>query len=178
MKHLRAIILVAALLLSSCFVPLSHTYYVPNPADGTPVPSQSCGFVRNNKSTLQRQYGELDIFVTAGHFSNGQLVVSFMLLNPAPTIAFDPKLVELRESTRDLVLTPVDTNISSYGPDRTHPYTLTVTLFFAATASDVVSLKVTPHDGALVVSDNEISLEPFRFTQATSTDWYYVSINC
>jgi hypothetical protein len=178
MKPVRATLVVATLLLSSCYAPLSHTYFVPNPADGTPVPSQSCGFLKNNKNTLQRQYGEVEISVTPAYDSNDQLSVTFGISNPSGNLWLYPERVEVRESSRDVVLDPVNVETSSYGPDGSHPFSLFVTLFFAVTASDVASLKVIPHDGALHVSGNEISLEPFRFTQATSTDWYYGSINC
>jgi hypothetical protein len=172
------IAILTALLLASCVAPLSHTYFVPNPSDGKPVRSSSCGFLTNNENSLERKFGDFSINVTPQYLSDGKLSVTFFLLYPSQDIAFNSEKVEVRETTKDIVLKPTNTRTSSYGPDRTHPYTLAVTLYFPATASDIVSLTVSVHQGALTIGGREILLEPFRFKQETSTDFFYASINC
>jgi hypothetical protein len=84
----------------------------------------------------------------------------------------------VRETTKVVVLAPINVKTSSYGPDRTHPYTLSVTLFFSQTAQEINTLSVSLHQGALSVGDREVTLETFRFKQETSTDLFYASINC
>jgi len=178
MKPLRTIALTASLFLSGCVAPIPHTYFVPNPSDGKPVRSSSCGYLKNNENSLQRQFGDLKITVSPDYPSDKRLYVNFFLTYPSKDITFNPEKVEVRETTKDLVLHLVDTRVSSYGPDRTHPYTLSVTLYFSLTAADIDSLRVALGKDALYVGGQEISLEPFRFKQNTSTDLYYASINC
>lgn len=157
---------------------MQHTYFVPNPEDGKPVRSSSCGFVDNNKEALERTFGELSVVVTPLYFGNGKLSLNFFLRHPSPVISFDAKKVTVRESKKGVVLEPIDMRISSYGPDRSHPYTLSITLSFSATSSEIDALVVSLGEGALVVDGHEIALAPFRFKQSTTTDLYYASINC
>jgi hypothetical protein len=178
MKPLRTIALSTSLFLLGCVAPITHTYFVPNPNDGKPVKSISCGFLKNDENSLQRQFGDLKITVSPGYPSNKKLYVNFFLTYPSKDIMFNPEKVEVHESTKDLVLRSVDTRVSSYGPDRTHPYTLSVILFFSVTAADIDSLRVSFGKNALYAGGQEISLEPVRFKQNTSTDLYYASINC
>lgn len=178
MKIAPITIVALSFLLASCVAPLSHTYFVPNPSDGKPVRSSSCGFLKNNENSLERQLGDFSISVTPKYFSDGKLVVDLFLRHPSPVILLNPERVEVRETTKGVVLAPINTKTSSYGPDRTHPYTLSVTLFFSQTAPEINTLAVSLHQGALSVSGREITLAPFRFKQETSTDLYYASINC
>lgn len=171
-------VVLASLLLISCVAPLSHTYFVPNPDDGKPVRSSSCGFLKNNEDSLERKLGDINITVTPYYPSDGKLSVTFFLRYPSPDISFNPEKVAVYETTKGVALEPINTRESSYGPDRTHPYTLSVTLSFSATASEIDSLTVSPRQGALLISGREIILKPFRFKQGTSTDFYYASINC
>lgn len=178
MNSPSAIIVLATLFLTSCVAPLSHTYFIPNTNDGKPVRTSSCGFFKNNEDSLERKIGDLNVTVMPKYFSDGKLTVTFFLLYSSASIAFDPDKVEVLETTKRIALQPINKRVSSYGPDRTHPYTLSVTLFFSATATDIDSLKVIARPGALSVGGREIILEPYRFKQRTSTDLYYASINC
>ena len=178
MKPLRTIALTTSLFLSGCVAPIPHTYFVPNPSDGKPVKSSSCGFLKNDENSLQRQFGDLEITVSPDYPSDKKLYVNFFISYPSKNITFNPEKVEVRETTKDLVLRSVNTQTSSYGPDRTHPYTLSVTLYFSVTSADLESLMVSLGKDALYAGGQEISLEPFRFKQNTSTDLYYASINC
>ncbi len=176
--HVVIVLLFSALLFTGCVAPMQHTYFVPNPEDGKPVRSSSCGFVDNNKEALERTFGELSVVVTPLYFGNGKLSLNFFLRHPSPVIFFDAKKVTVRESKKGVVLEPIDMRISSYGPDRSHPYTLSITLSFSATSSEIDALVVSLGEGALIVDGHEIALAPFRFKQSTTTDLYYASINC
>jgi hypothetical protein len=178
MKISPITIFAVSLLISGCVAPISHTFFVPNPNDGKAVKSSSCGYLKNNENSLERKLGDLSITVTPQYFSDGKLVVNLFLRHPSPVILFNPQKVEVRETTKGVVLEPINTRKSSYGPDRTHPYTFSVTLFFNQSATDTNTLEVSLHQGALSVGDQEITLEPFRFKQETSIDLYYASINC
>jgi len=167
-----------SLFLAGCVAPISHIYFVPNPNDGKPVTSSSCGFLKNNENSIERKFDDFEITVTPQYFSDGKLVVNLFLRYPSPIIRFNPERVEVRETTQGAALAPVNFKTSSYGPDRSHPYTLSVTLFFPQTAPEINTLSVSLPQGALLVGDREITLEPFRFKQETSTDLFYASINC
>jgi hypothetical protein len=123
MKPLRTIALTASILLSGCVAPIPHTYFVPNPSDGKPVKSSSCGFLKNDENSLQMQFGDLKVTVSPDYPSDKKLYVNFFLTYPSNDVTFDPEKVQVRETAKDLILHPVNTRVSSYGPDRTHPYT-------------------------------------------------------
>lgn len=178
MRFLRRMTLTTMLFLSGCVAPISHTYFVPNASDGTPTGSSSCGFLTNKENSLKRKVGDLKFTVSPGYLSGKTLYVNFFLTFPSKGIRFNPKEIEVRETTKDLILHPVDTDESNYGPDQTHPYTLIVTLHFSETVADIESLRVSVGKGALYVDGEEVTLEEFRFKQNTSTDLYYASINC
>ena len=178
MKIITVFIAIASFLLASCAAPISHTYFTPNPNDGKPVASSSCGFLKNNKNALERKLGDLSITVAPQYLSDGKLVVNLSFRQPSPVLSLNPEKVIVRDTTKEVPLDPIDIKVSSYGPDRTHPYTLWVALFFSQTAQDINALAVYFHEGALTINGRKIALEPFRFKQETSTDLYYASINC
>lgn len=170
--------MLATQLLTSCVAPLSHTYFVPNSADGKPVQSSSCGFLKNNQDALERISGNFSINVSAYYAGDGKLSVNLLFRYPSRNVEIKPENIRVQEATKNVSLEPVNTRVSSYGPDSTHPYTLSVTLQFSETATDINSLTISLRQEAVFVDGQEVPLTPFRFKQRTSTDLYYASINC
>ena len=107
MSH-RLIVLcvLATVALTGCVAPLAHTYLVPNPMDGKPMQSSSCGFLTNNENSLQRKYGDLSVSVTPGYDSNGHLFVTIFVLYPSNDVSFDGNKIAVRETSGNKVLTP------------------------------------------------------------------------
>lgn len=168
----------ATVALTGCVAPLAHTYFVPNPQDGKPMQSSSCGFLSNNENSLQRKYGDLTVSVTPGYDSKGSLFVSFFVLYPSSDVSLDGGKIVVRETSRNKVLAANNIKVTRYGPDRSHPYTLATILSFPETALDIDTISVSVDIGALIVGGQQIELAPFRFKEQTSTDLFYASINC
>lgn len=174
-----AVIMLAAQMLLGCVVyPTQRTYFEPNAMDGVPTPSQSCGYHNAKNDALVREVDGLHIQVTP-HLEEGK-PLSVTVLFRAPTAA-DVSLEkhELRSLVDGATFLPVSQKITTYAPDKTHPYySRWVTLQFQPVPEHLTEIAIVFPIGSVSLNGQVFNLAPFRFRKVTRSDVYYGSINC
>lgn len=173
MDAMRIILVLAAAALSACVVfPTSRTYYEPNPDDGEPTPSQSCGYHRAADDGLTRKVEGLALSVFPRLDADEPLQISFLIGKTAKSVTVDAARVELRAGATTVA--PVTIKENEPGPY----FSKSITLTFPSSPDTLENIAVAFRAGFLKIGGIEINLAPFRFRKVTKGDLYYGSINC
>jgi hypothetical protein len=160
--------------LAGCVVaPMTRTYYEPNPADGKPIRSTSCGWNATALDALQRDLKEIAVSVFPKYEKGRPFRVHVLLGRTSSSMELDPRKLELRTSSENAKIPPDTTNAKAAGPyfSRSIDYT-----FPASFDADEIVVTFLP--GFIKLDGKEIDISPFRFKRATKSDVYYGSINC
>ena len=88
-KHLTAAILLTA--LAGCVVvPMNRTYYEPNPADGIPIRSTSCGWHATALDAIEKDVDGITITVYPTYDAGNHFHFSALLGRTTKTLDIDP----------------------------------------------------------------------------------------
>lgn len=167
------VVLTAVFAISACVVfPTSRTYYEPNPEDGEPTPSESCGYHRAANDGLERHVEGVTISVFPYLEDDKPLRISFLISRTARSLAVDTTQTELIAGA--VIVAPDTTEENEPGPY----FSKSITLTFASAADAPPNIALTFKPGFLKVDGTDIALAPFRFRKVTKSDIYYGSINC
>jgi hypothetical protein len=166
------IITISLALLTSCVVlPVNRTYYEPNPADGTPVRSSSCGWHDTALDALKRNVGGVEITVFPKYEKDQPLRIYLLFGKTSDSVEISPEMFEVRSG--DNTARPTTIVVQNAGPYffKSIDYTLP-----SSSYGEEISLIFLPN--FLSLEGKDIEIEPFRFRLVTKPDVYYGSINC
>ena len=158
--------------------PTTRTYFEPNPEDGTPVPSSSCGYHRASKDSLSRDIQGIHVQVTPIYEKRKPLSAMILFRYVDGHVDVRPSEFQLRVLPNDTVITPAETKVTYYERDNTHPYRKWVYLNYAMAGDDVAGLSFLFPEGTVSRNGDTVKLARFRFEKTTKSDIYYGSINC
>jgi len=161
-------------LLVGCVVaPVSRTYYEPNPADGIPSRSASCGYHRAAEDQLKREIEGITLSVLPRYKEGQPLAVYVLLGRTSKTVELDPKKFEVRFGAAAVGEHPATTTVKDAGP-----YFLKSIAYDFSPSLAAEDIAVTFLPGFIKLDGKEIPVAPFRFRKVTKLDVYYGSINC
>jgi hypothetical protein len=164
--------MVLATLLTGCVLaPVSRTYYEPNKLDGTPTPSQSCGYHRAANDGLKRSILNIEIYVFPRYIEGEPLQVNVLIQKGPQEVVLNPKNIQLISSGHSFP--PESVMVKDAGP---YFYKSIQYRFPAPAAGDMISILPLPE----FINERQygIDVAAFRFSRVTKLDIYYGSINC
>lgn len=169
-----ATVTISLALLAGCVaMPMDRTYYEPNPADGTPIRSSSCGWNSTALDALKRDIGRIEISVFPRYEKGKPLGIYILLGKTLKSVDANYEMIEVRSSDGATSVRPVTTNSKSAGPY----FFMSINYAFPSSFdADDISLVFLP--GFIKLDGKDIDVAPFRFRRITRSDFYYNSINC
>ena len=166
---------VMVLLLAGCVVvPLNRTYFEPNPDDGTPTRSASCGYHRAANDGLERDVSGVTLLVFPKYKEGDSLRVYILLRRSAKAVGLDPDKVELRVGNSVPAVRPISVEAKDAGPY----FFKSITYTFTSSAGEAEDISMVLLPGFITVDGVAVTPVPFRFKKVTKMDVYYGSINC
>jgi len=173
LTSISAVAIYLVLLAGCVAMPMNRTYYEPNPADGTPIRSSSCGWNATALDALERDIGGIVISVFPRYEKGKPLSIYVLLGKPAKSVDTNFEMVELRARGSAASVRPITTNTKSAGPY----YFMSANYVFPSSFdADEIALTFLP--GFIKLDGRDIVVAPFRFKRTTKSDFYYNSINC
>lgn len=170
---ISAIAIFLALLAGCVAMPMNRTYYEPNPADGTPIRSSSCGWNATALDALERDIGGIVISVYPRYEKGKPLSIYVLLGKTTKSVDTNFEMIELRAEDSAASVRPITTNTKTAGPY----YFMSANYVFPSSFdADEISLTFLP--GFIKLDGESIDIAPFRFRRITKSDFYYNSINC
>jgi hypothetical protein len=170
----RATALGLLTLLVGCVVaPVNRTYFEPNPADGTPTRSASCGYHRAAEDQLKRDIEGITLSVLPRYKEGQPLAVYVLLGRTSKTVELDPKKFEVRFGSAAVGEHPATTNVKDAGP---YFFKSIDYVFPPSLVADDIAVIFLP--GFIKLDGREVAVAPFRFRKVIKLDVYYGSINC
>lgn len=167
-------ITISLTMLAGCVaMPMNRTYYEPNPADGTPIRSSSCGWNATALDALERDIGGIVISVFPRYEKGKPLSIYMLLGKTTKSVDTNFGMIELRSGDGTAPAHPVTTNAKPAGP---YFYMSINYVFPSSFDADEISLTFLP--GFIKLDGRDIVVAPFRFKRTTKSDFYYNSINC
>jgi len=160
-----------ALLTSCAIVPLNRTYYEPNPADGTPIRTSSCGWHATALDALKRDVGGIEISVIPTYEKGHPLRIYVLLGKTSKMVEINPEMFEVRSGGR--TAQPATTVVKGAGP-----YFLQSIDYALPSSFDGEEIFLMFLPGFLKLDGKDMEIAPFRFRRVTKSDVYYGSINC
>lgn len=181
MSLLRTLLLVFAIASTGfgCAVyPTTRTYFEPNPIDGEPVPSMSCGYHRASNDSLKREIDGVQIVVTPRYQDDADLAVAISLQYQEGVLTNDPEQFELRSPRTIQAIKAKVSQANAYNADQTHPRREFVHIRFPIKASLLKHIEIVMPPESILRNGKPMHLAPFRFQKVQKNDVYYASINC
>jgi hypothetical protein len=175
--RLRACALATAIAVfcAGCVIaPVRRTYYEPNPADGTPTRSASCGYNRTANDGLERSFDGMTISVFPEYKEGRPLRVYVLLGRTTKAIEVNPDKVQLRIGTSTAAFWPTKVDVQDAAP----VFYKSIDLTFSAAAPEAQEISLVLLPGFITLDHIAVELAPFRFHKVTKMDVYYNSINC
>src|SRR6266568_953100 len=113
----RATVATLVMLLSGCVVaPVSRTYYEPNPADGTPSRSASCGYHRAAEDMLKRDIEGITVSVVPQSKNSQPPSVYVLIGQTSKAVELDPNRFEVRYGIAAVADRPATLTMKNAGP--------------------------------------------------------------
>jgi hypothetical protein len=161
-------------MLAGCVaMPMNRTYYEPNPADGIPIRSSSCGWHATALDALERDIEGIVISVFPRYEKGKPLSIYVLLGKTTKSVDTNFEMIELRAGNNATSVRPITTTTKSAGPY----YFMSANYVFPSSFdADEMSLTFLP--GFIKLDGRDIVVAPFRFKRTTKSDFYYNSINC
>lgn len=167
--------IIASLLTACVVIPINRTYYEPNPADGIPSKSSSCGYHSTAEDMLRRDVdGNTGIILSVlPSQKEGQPLSVYLLISKSTfNVTIDPEKLGIRFEKGEIVR-PATTTMKDAGPNFLKSINYVFPKAFSANEIAVVFYR-----GFININGHEIDIAPFRFKKITKPDIYYGSINC
>jgi hypothetical protein len=172
LRYATSAILLTALV--GCVVmPMNRTYYEPNPADGIPIRSASCGWNATALDAIKRDVGGITISVFPTYDAKRPLRVSVLLGRTSKTADLDPEKVEIRFGDNATAVRPEITSMRDAGP-----YFFKSIDYGFPSSLDANEIVITFLPSFIKLDGRDIGTTQFRFRRVTKSDVYYGSINC
>lgn len=160
--------------LAGCVVmPMNRTYYEPNPADGIPIRSASCGWNATALDAIKRDVGGITLLVFPRYEAGRPLRIYVLLGRTSMTAEVDPQMLELRFGEDSAVARPITTSVKQAG----HYFFRSIDYEFSS-SPDANEIAVTFLPGFIKLDGRDNKAMQFRFQRVTKSDIYYGSINC
>lgn len=160
--------------LAGCVVmPMNRTYYEPNPADGTPIRSASCGWNATALDAVKKNVDGISISVYPTYDAGHPFRFSVLLGNTTKVAHIDPEKIEIRFGNSPAGVRPETTNMRDASP-----YFFKSIDYGFSSSPDVNEISITFLPGFIRLDDLDIETTQFRFRRVTKPDVYYGSINC
>ncbi len=174
MTHSASIAGLLSTLLTSCvLVPVNRTYYEPNPGDGVPSRSASCGYHRAAQDMLTQKVAGVTIAVLP-RLQNQRLASVYVSIERTKdVVSLDPSRFALHDSQGRLLGRPIEHVSKDGGPYFLRGITYT---FSEMDPQEEISILLLP--GFIEVNGDQVKTQRFRFKKTTKLDVYYGSINC
>ena len=172
LRYATAAILLTA--LAGCVVaPMNRTYYEPNPADGTPIQSASCGWNATALDAIKKDVDGITISVYPTYDAGKPLRFSVLIGRTTKAADIDPEKIEIRLGDSAAGVRPETTSMRDAGPyiSKRIDYELSSSL-------DANEIVITFLSGFIKLDGRDIEITQFRFRRVTKSDVYYGSINC
>ncbi|MBT1065197.1 hypothetical protein KJY73_16525 [Bowmanella sp. Y26] len=174
------IYLFTLLWLTGCAVyPTSRTYFEPNPEDGTPRSSSSCGYNAAKNDSLLREYENFELSVTP-HYKEGEdLQVTVLVQSKEKNVIINTSKIELFSSLNEGVVLALEANKTYYEPRSNWPYHMEWHhIIYPAKSESLNSFSIIFNSGSILLNGQAIEIKEFRFNKTKKNDIYYASINC
>ena len=174
------IYLLTLLWLTGCAVyPTSRTYFEPNPEDGMPRSSSSCGYHAAKNDSLIREYEEFELSVTP-HYKEGEnLQVTVLVQSKEKHVIINTSKIELLSSGNEGAVLPSEANKTYYEPRSNWPYHMKFHhIIYPAKSESLNSVSIIFNAGSVLLNGQAIEIKRFRFNKTEKSDIYYASINC
>lgn len=173
LTSISAIAIFLALLAGCVAIPMNRTYYEPNPTDGTPIRSSSCGWNATALDALERDIGGIVISVYPRYEKGKPLSIHVLLGKTTKSVDTNFEMIELRTGDSATSVRPITTNTKSAGP---YYFMSADYVFPSSFDADEISLIFLPD--FIKLDAKSIDVAPFHFRRITRSDFYYNSINC
>lgn len=175
-----AIYIFTLLWVTGCAVyPTSRTYFEPNPEDGTPRSSSSCGYHAAKNDSLFREYERFELSVTPRYKAGKNLQVTVLVKSKEKNFIINTSKIELLLSNNERTVLPSEANKSYYEPRSNSPYyNKWHHIVYPAKSESLSSIYIIFNSGSILLDGQEIKIKMFRFNKTTKSDIYYASINC
>jgi hypothetical protein len=163
----------AAIQVSCIVLPVSRTYFEPNPADGEPIRSSSCGYHLTANDALRRDIQGVQIEVFPS-FTDAAFVLHI-------TIPSSGRRAKLSLDKIVVITSPKNEVVKSIRFERPYPggyYEQIATIYFPALPNDVTEIAIVALSGFITIDGAALELKPFRFKKTEKMDVFYGSINC
>jgi hypothetical protein len=166
--------------LNGCVAfPTSRTYFEPNSNDGKITPSVSCGYNRTALDTLEREIDGVKLRVTPYFKENNNFTLLVTFKSHSENNSFTPEDFVLLNLDSGNKYHPQSVNRMMQKPRDNWPYFVYwFNLDCSIRSMDLSKISIQLLNGSVVIDDNKVKIEPFRFNKTTKSDIYYGSINC
>lgn len=115
LRYATAVILLTA--LAGCVVvPINRTYYEPNPADGTPIRSASCGWNATALDAIKKDVDGITISVYPTYDAGKPFRFSVLLGRTTKAADIDSEKIEIRLGDSAAGVRPETTSMRDAGP--------------------------------------------------------------
>ncbi|MGD9729977.1 MAG: hypothetical protein AB7V39_26865 [Nitrospiraceae bacterium] len=172
LRYATAAILLTA--LAGCVVvPMNRTYYEPNPADGTPIRSASCGWHATARDAIEKDVDGITISVFPRYDAGHHLRFSVRLGRTTKAVDIDPEKIEISLGNSATGVRPETTSMRDAGP-----YSFKSIDYGLSSSPDADEIAITLLPGFIKLDGQDNETTQFRFRRITKPDVYYGSINC
>lgn len=180
MRGTLLVLCLVAIFASGCAVyPTSRTYFEPNPSDGIPAPSMSCGYHAAKNDSLAREIGGVKIKVTPYYKEGKELQIIVLLQGQEDRIKIDPKKILLEALSIEEPVSPTAIKQTIQEPRNNWPYYMKWNyLTYPLLSESLDTVSVVFQAGSVKLDNEPLKLKNFRFKKTTKSDIYYGSINC
>lgn len=180
MRTIYVTLLSVGLLGSGCALyPTSRTYFEPNPSDGEPAPSMSCGYHAAKNDSLVREVGKVTIKVTPQYNEGEELKLVVLFQEREDSVVVNPEHIVLKSSSAEKSISPSYIKQSYQAPRNNWPYYMKWNyLRYPVLAESLESISIVFNPGSVMVDSEAMELRQFQFKKTTKSDVYYASINC
>ena len=158
--------------------PTSRTYLEPNPADGVPTSSVSCGYNRASKDALVRDLGNLHIQVAPSYSSDKPIALSILLRSDADNVTVNPKLIHLKNVENGEIFEPSKINVTYQRPPRFDHFNRWIYIVYPVGSKKLRSISVQFNAGSVFIDGHRLDVDRFRFNKTEKFDIYYGLVNC
>ena len=171
--HYSCLLTLCAAISGCVVVPMNRTYYDPNPADGTPIQSASCGWNATAKDALKREIAGVGLSVFPTYAPGTPFKLFVLLQRSGQSVEVLAETAELKVGSEPLSHRATSVKVREAGPYfyKSIEYQFPV----VDSAQEIAVLFPT---GFLKIDGRTPEILPFRFSRVTRSDVYYGSINC
>ena len=152
---------------------MNRTYYEPNPADGIPIRSASCGWNATALDSIKRDVDGITLSVYPTYDAEHPLRVYVLLGRTSKTVGLDSEKVEVRYGDNAAGIRPATTSVKDAGP-----YVFKSIDYGFALPPNANEIAIMFLPGFIKLDGRDIEITQFRFRRVTKSDVYYGSINC